>query len=68
MFFRMKFLFAILMMLFAIGSLFVGSGKAEAEPFGFGGGRGGFGGRGGYRGGFGIGGGFGGFGGRGRFG
>ncbi len=64
---KMKLLYALLMVLFAIGSLIMGSAKAEPEPAfgrgrgGFGHGRGGFGGR---RGGFG---GFGGFG-RGRFG
>ena len=61
----MKLLWALFAVLMAIAALFVGTGKAEAEPYGFGGR--GFGrGYGGYgRGGFGRGG-FGGFGGRGR--
>ena len=56
------------MVLLAIAAMFVGTGKADAEPYGFGGrgygrGYGGFGGRGGY-GGFGRGG----YGGRGFYG
>ena len=64
----MKLLWALFMVLLAIAAMFVGTGKADAEPYGFGGrgygrGYGGFGGRGGY-GGFGRGG----YGGRGFYG
>jgi hypothetical protein len=55
----MKLLWALLAVLLAIMAIFAGTGKAEAEPYGFG--RGGFG-RGGFGGRYG---GYGGFGGRG---